>query len=197
MSKYFIKYLPVEGEIKEGDIVMHPHHGLLRLVKYSSKFLCWDCEIPYLNNEDLSFPAVDKVQKVKLFLCSRDIKIGDKVKIDVMLNGVYNDYEFVKEDTEDGVKCQTFDGVGMYFHYPEHEEEENIFKVIGEISSDTTWVKEGDEFDENEVELWEKLKNHKWTLEDVKKYEGLMGKIINPEKYFNIKIKCPTCSHFH
>ena len=54
--------------------------------------------------------------------------------------------------------------------------ENDVIKVIGEISPDATWVKEGDEFDESDID------HGGWVDEDL--------------KTILIKIKGP-CGHFH
>lgn len=63
MKKYFTKYIPADGEIKEGDMVLDTLSG---------EIVCWWDG----NNWD----KYDK--KVKLFLCSRDIQVGDTVTHD-------------------------------------------------------------------------------------------------------------------
>jgi hypothetical protein len=51
----------------------------------------------------------------------------------------------------------------------------NWFKVIGEISSEATWVTEGMEFNESEV---------------MEVYSREIGRV-------EYQIKCPTCGRFH
>ncbi len=62
MKTYFCKFLPVEGEIKEDDRYR---------VKGTDKVLI----------ANKHFKEIDQslLEKVKLFLCSRDIQVGDKV----------------------------------------------------------------------------------------------------------------------
>jgi hypothetical protein len=121
MKQYFAKYLPVEGEIKEGDIVI----------------------------------GMDG-KKVKLFLCSRNIQVGDKV-LDIRTNTW----------KEVNNSC----GVELYKQKPNDIQ----FKVIGEISPNAKWVKEGDEFEEND-----------WDYSEEEDDKG--------EKV--IKIGCPCCGDF-
>lgn len=106
--KYFTKYLPVEGEIKEGDYYLNNGTPTKRTEGTEDK--------SYLNQ-----------QKVKLFLCSRDIQVGDTVHYPL------NNY----------IPVQWLGG-----NLTGHE-----FKVIGEISPNAIWVKEGDEFDEDQIKL--------------------------------------------
>jgi len=108
MKKYFAKYLPVEGEIKDDDMSQYNnitgiHSGWAEHCKGLAR-------------------------RVKLFLCSRDIEPGDKV---------YSDFD------------------NGYLGIAKKKSEGFNFKMIGEISPEATWVKEGDEFDEEDVkEIW-------------------------------------------
>ena len=152
MKNYFCKYLPVEGEIKKGDYF-------------------------YDGSENGVFQAqIDMEQKggckkVKLFLCSRDISIGDKVR---RPSGFSErpDLEFTVNSIGER------DGKKLYKegdeNYHTKGTEENTYKVIGEISPDAVWVTEGMEFDEDECD---------WN--DTNKYHDF------------IEIKCPTCKQFH
>lgn len=102
-------------------------------------------------------PSIDYFegyQKVKLFLCSRDIKVGD------MVSHVIGAITYILKvgSYSDMIALQ-----GL-----------NAFKVIGEISTDAlAYVKEGDEFDDENCE---------WI--DVPKYHTC------------ISIKGP-CGHYH
>lgn len=109
MKQYFAKYLPVEGEIKEG---------------LPALFTDGVIAIPLQCNVELAKKNGAKV--VKLFLCSRDVNLGDDVL----------DSNFNKHYVSDNYMTN------------KHQWEGNWFKVIGEISPNAKWVKEGDEFDE-------------------------------------------------
>ena len=106
MKKYFTKYLPVEGEIKKGDWAIDCENRIFQSKgKYSDK----------------------RDTKVKLFLCSRDIQVGDKYLT-----------------APDYTKERTCEDNSYSF--------EHCLKVIGEISPQCLgYTKEGEEFDENEV----------------------------------------------
>lgn len=76
---------------------------------------------------------IDHEQEVKLFLCSKDIQIGDKVQYP---NGVVIDNLQIPQEDIDLLKFLP----------------NGPFKVIGEVSKDAVWVTEGMEFDENEID---------------------------------------------
>lgn len=111
---FFAKYLPIEGEIKKDDNALNP----------SNK------KVVRVNAACLKNLVTLEWKKVKLFLCSRDIQVGDKFIHP-------NDLSKTFTATEDTIDWHsTID----------------TFKVIGEISPKDVWVKEGMEFDEKEIQ---------------------------------------------
>lgn len=174
MKKYFTKYLPIEGEIKEGDWYKSKFRSENKFFHYEQ----WkDDRTTYFGNN----PKEDVLFKVKLFLCSRDIQVGDEY---------YNSMGYKVDHTWDEEAIQDSKD------FPD-----DIFKVIGEISPDAIWVKEGDEFDEDELEPVAYCIKHP----DESIYFDDMSQILEWIKYkFNPKthkaligIKCPTCKQFH
>lgn len=104
-------------------------------------------------------PSVDdsffeNKKKVKLCLCSRDIQIGDKMVFECLTDGNYEEFQI---DTINDI-------------FPDMIKKGTQFKVIGEISPEATWVKEGDEFVEKELRF---------------PYEGNFIKILGPCKHFH------------
>jgi hypothetical protein len=106
---YFAKYLPAEGEIKDGDLVLYTgDNGESLRMRYVGVY--------DKNNFD------DKhIQLLKLFLCSRDIFPND-----------------VLTNPETG-KIEDL-----------YSSDKPYVKVIGEISANAVWVKEGDVFEEDD-----------------------------------------------
>jgi hypothetical protein len=156
---YFTKYLPVEGEIKEGDA-------------YQINGQTFTLSGGHFNNPPnrlilKKYPEVkthgewiNKVaEKVKLFLCSKDIQIGDKP------------YNKAGKELEHPVSDIDLDIL----------KELEAFKVIGEISPEASWVKEGDEFDEYQ-------ESDTITTGNVRRYSK--GEVLC------VKVKGP-CGHFH
>lgn len=117
-KKYFAKFLPVEREIKKGDKAQYR----------TGEIISYDVQL-----------NTDNLKKVKLFLCSRDIQVGDSV-FEILSDKTLGD-EFIW--TEDINK----------YNY-QYIEDDIVFKVIGEISPEAIWVKELMEFDEDEIEEW-------------------------------------------
>lgn len=81
--------------------------------------------------------------KAKLFLCSRDIQVGDKYFHDDF-------YPYPVGDIAD-TNTKVMNAHMMVSNEGEDYEGDWSYKVVGEISPEATWVKEGDEFDEDEV----------------------------------------------
>lgn len=131
MKPYFAKYLSVEGEIKENDLLINP----AGTYEYYRKSL------------DITGSIYNGCKKVKLFLCSRDIQVGDMVQ-EIFYDGTLSKmYSF-------GKLPNINDLVILYNGKLHHQTRiENIIKVIGEISPEATWVKEGDEFTEDEIKI--------------------------------------------
>lgn len=159
-KKYFVKYLPVEGEIKEEDWCKDPKAGDIFQARKWEKH------------------ASENYQKVKLFLCSRDIQVGDEIYFPKL-----NEYHKFLRTGNKQIYCQTLNG--------QHDEEfpiQDYFKVIGEISASADWVKEETEFEKEELAIkWDRgfVPLDHWFPEAIRK------------KGFIIAIRCSQCKHFH
>lgn len=138
-KKYFAKYLPVEGEIQEGDTFLE--HGISYRLLHKRDTECIICTL----NLEKQFSAVCRNPvKSKLFLCSRDIQIGDTnlQHYDPLTNTKCADEPRSIKNEEDLLYLKD---------YIENVERYDCFKVLGEISPEATWVKEGDVFNDDEV----------------------------------------------
>lgn len=160
--KYFTKYLPVPGEIKEGDVCFYPPFGFGRAIMEFNE-LCF-----YKKGSNgrgsLTSPIsrnLNDKRPYKQFLCSRDIQVGDSV---------YGD-----------------DGFGNPFHVCQilsNCKELECIKVIGEVSPAAIWVKEGMEFEENDIQYWLEM-------------SGVWFRFNKPKVNGLVRFKCPTCNTFH
>lgn len=158
--KYFAKYLPVEGKIKKGDYIIDS----LGVRKVETKQGLQALE------------SASHIKKVKPFLCSRDIQVGDKVYREKL-----EDWEVFDKEPE-----HTNHGSWGFLS----EVKPSDFKVIGEISPEATWVKEGDEFDEED---WRFVT----YADDINPILLDKTKQWDRKKYpVNLEIKDP-CGHFH
>lgn len=156
MKQYFAKYLPVEGEPDKEDMI------------FIEKGMLFHSNVPFYQHQS----SPDIYQKVKLFLCSRDIVRNDNVYCSVE-DYINRSPLLVQEHAIKALK---------------HKE---VFKVIGEISPEATWVKEGDEFDENYI--------LGYIAEDGSSYPlDIIGEqlVVSSESIDYYQIKGP-CGHFH
>lgn len=201
MKLYFTKYLPKKGEIKVGDILWQPGEGYTPATK-----------------DGVLYKAYTGDKKVKLFLCSRDVQVGDKVfpfirghMDDVIVSPFHPkvywdtrdfisgypdephtvlDLNHTKNECNDAYKIRTDMGYGSIGRY---------IKIIGESSPDATWVKEGDEFSEKDViiDVYRGQIDDEplWTFNGDKK-ESI--NICIKDKNFIViaRLKGP-CGHFH
>jgi hypothetical protein len=166
--KYFAKYLPVEGEIKElGDRYITTDYP-------NEIFKVYDLH----SIED--FGLKNKGTKVKLFLCSRDIQVGDIVLCNY-IGGKEKEWKVV--DKADKSTTNIFIKTALKL---------GAYKVIGEISPDAlSYVKEGQSYDESELELCSSLgegydPKYLREIETLKKHhDGIYVKIKG------------SCGHFH
>lgn len=159
--KYFAKYLPVEEKPNIGDKILHDKLGILMCSYIDGIFHTFKDHTGKEWNLDYN-----KYPTVKLFLCSRDIswEEGDDrhilVTSDKNLWGEIEDGSIVPIEVSHGYDNDTIvpliDG--------NQAEKDTIFKVIGEISPEATWVKEGDEFDDSDCEWEDKPNYHTYVL---------------------------------
>lgn len=175
--KYFCKYLPVEGEIKIGGMTQGTAGGFYDVT-----------EVEIMLNEK----GLMKYKPFKLFLCSRDIQVGDEVL------STLNNKRYIVEQVKGflfRIGSTVYDKDNITHLY------KTYFKVIGEISPEAIWVKEGDEFDEDELEpvlFYSKHPDESIYLDDIKRLEHWNKLNPIPTQYISkIEIKCPTCKQFH
>ena len=123
--------------------------------------------------------------KVELFLCCRDIQVGDTIYTgDSYLNGI----TITKE------VFQTYTSIkGLTNPH---------FKVIGKISKKAIWVKENDEFDEEELRVPYRMRS--FCLRSPYYEDEIINTKITDKKlkvdtnnfYYSIEVLGP-CGHYH
>ena len=189
-KKYFAEYVPEEGEVKEGDKA-----GINSI--YGRKFLIGDVIGVEGKSVSLSFEkgyhaqtydSAD-VKKVKLSFCSRDVQVGDKIKA---YREIGNEPGF-PNSLEDGL-CTEVNG--DYITYtggwqPKiYIEKKWCFKVIGQTSPNSTWVKRGNEFDEDDF--------YYYLYDNELKHDvDWFNDAPSPRYSIIVEVKCPNCKQFH
>lgn len=200
--KYFAKWLPVEGEIKKGNNNQPVWDKSSSRVRYFSL----ETEEKLKQFKELDGYKTGSYLPVKLFLCSGDIKNGDRTN--------YRGFKgYACSPTQPNGIWDFFDqNNGLHHIYKENLTE--LFKVIGEISPEATWVKEGDVFDENDIHIPEhphivaermmkEATTGNYITDALKHMKGeILNKTIIPkslEKIYTtpiVSIKCPHCGTF-
>jgi hypothetical protein len=177
MKPYFAKYIPVEGPIKAGD--RYVIRKSLGLGAYTDG---------YIGTAAIDFtPEAQRDQEasiLRLYLCSRDIKVGDK---DVHTQIMQSEGEEIIHEVKYDYQLEMMKGLA---------EANNLvpYKVIGPISPQATWMKEGAELEEDEWEYVCINLKHGWTEIQVPKDHF---DTINRQMFTHgITIKGP-CGHFH
>lgn len=181
MKKYFSKYLPIDGEIKEGDM-----------------FFFEGSTLPIQKNEfrEKQYPLScdkDPKQKVKLFLCSKDIQLGDTY--------YHDEYcPYPKGEVADS-NTKVMNAHMMIANEGENYTGDESFKVIGEISPEATWVKEGDTFDEGEITF---TYINKHFPDEQAEFDNPSEFLANEYYHRNrdkfkmiVKVKCSQCNTYH
>jgi hypothetical protein len=162
MKKYFAKYLPVEGEINEGDKAINllskelVHVFAINAPKSIGVNVIAKAPV----NRTEKWLNIKNLKKIKLFLCSKDIQVGEEITY-LNANDGYTNTILGDEEQKQFFLKQI-----------------EVFKVVGEISSEATWVLEEDQFNNDEID--------KIYFDTERNYGDI--------EY--IKIKGP-CNHFH
>ena len=210
---FITKYLPAEGEIKEGVIVID---------KYGLTYP--------INNYIATHPLLDEIierngmKPAKLNLCTRDIQVGDLITFRM---GDHSDYPWIeastpiKEITERYI-ILTDNGSGEIAI--DKLNNFNYLKVLGEISKEAVWLTDN-MTEEDFVQVSELMEyeddyydddNKRVSVEEVIEQDVIQIPLYESHKIASrsrwkdapdevevrvflkkYEIKCPTCKHFH
>lgn len=179
--KYFAKYLKIEGECKIGSLT---NQGIIleRMSQIKDRVVyITDTKIngKWTNKEDDAFDS-GELYLIQLFLCSRDIREGDN-------------YQW--QDGDGNISH----GIKITIVSPD------AYKVIGPISPEATWVKEGDQFEEEQIKR-DILTKWYSGEDDYTEYvhyhpKGDREFVVSEEDEFiceyPIKVQCSLCKTFH
>jgi len=160
---YFAKILSIEGKVKVGDYYFDSF-GLSQRTSINK------------NNEDKYDYIYKDCKKAQLFLCTKNIKPGDK-------------YFY---DGENGlIDCIAKEGQD-FFPYS--------YKIIGKISDKACWLSQTlSRNDNTEIEI--KEEDIAWISDDGDEELYFIDKDWDWEEFDSTNamfaIKCPTCKQFH
>jgi hypothetical protein len=176
MKRFFSKLMTIEGKIQEGDFAMKE-----------------DGQIVYVN-EAASKHLADSWKRVRMVICDTQISVGNNIwyysrdnsiLFNDILAKIEGDNIFLEDDRMIGYPVE-YDSFHMCYL------KKTAFKIVGSVSDESKWVKEGIEFDEEDLN-WMVYHNDEDTF---------FYPISNYEKNTNdwrttIAIKCPNCNIFH
>ena len=124
-------------------------------------------------------PVEENPKISKMFLCSRDIKIGD-----IIYDSKFNTKYLYTEEIDFDSDIPTISGADI-----------TGYKIIGKISPEANWLKEGMEFSEDEIKVQfieGDFEGRQFTLSEGKVFYG-----NSPHKApIHILLK-GSCGHFH
>jgi hypothetical protein len=209
MKLYFAYYVPVDGEItwEMGEIPLF-YYDL-----NNRGYLCNGKRMPNLeikctlNNGTIFYEGHGRFKQAKLHICSRDIEAGDKVRFRLAAKAIEKELECVETFMDDNIDGQrTLTAVikdGDYLIYTTPDTTNQCYKVIGIVSPDATWIKEGMEFDQDEIEIVPLRTRSEWLYQD-RNYQPYEREVAIKERYEKycetapkkVMIKGP-CGHFH
>lgn len=201
MKPYFAKYLPVEGEIKEDNayfIGKTLHLSAGNLNKPPLRLMLKKHPEVKTYGEWLNKVA----KKAKLFLCSADIQVGDKKVCLIYPHRTSHPFSLREHEWVAEVKFEH--QLKFLTGLRDNGAGNELFKVIGEISPDAlNYVKEGDEFDEDQVimydsfEKWEENYPDQDYIDMSLDYFDVDEKGENTIKSVLVEVKCSQCNTFH
>jgi hypothetical protein len=179
MKTYFTKYFPIEGVIQVGDKLRSEScskHAVT--VTHIEDDIYWTDEPDFHNAMGASYFGIRKEKAVKLgplIICSTEIKIGDTV---IEADGKEFEWTRMMDNTLS---------------------KEGVFRKVGEISKDALWVKEGMEFDREELKIWKSCDSVS-SKQITEAFGGVWthkeDRIVTPGKVMRVEVKCPCCKTF-
>lgn len=206
MSKYFAKFLPVEGEPKEiGDYYEIEKGSVGVILEKTSKPFRFRTRglTGYFKDKEAPDNILSQ-KKMKLFLCSKDIEVGDEIYLPNFLMEMYSDESFDKvEVTSINEKTEVYhfqvkSSFGGMLHSGVYKYD-NPYKIVGEISTEVIWIKEYDKFGQEDI------KRQFYDDSGSSDSEWFDYCPLHTEEDWNetpidqkrIQIKCSQCQNFH
>lgn len=170
--KYFAKLLPVSGEIKREDL--------------------WISQDGLIHKADNDIPCQ---ARVAMYLCSADVIVGDRVHsfLGHPENWMKTDYEVAGCNlTENFIYIAEPGWTNPQLIRSSHRHW--LFgKLIGLISPGAVWVKEGDEFEDEDISM--RNGRFLYYCEPGHVIDSYSYKPSDDNKY--IRLRCPSCRTFH
>ncbi len=179
--KYFVRYIPLSREMQEGDIFKRGEEDICTFVAWESEAATPEYPLVSRIRNSRGYEHIyfgQDIKPVKLFLCSRDVKVGDDF---------YTDDPWWPNETR-----MTF----VQAYLEEHPGNPTLnYKVIGPISSKATYIKEGQEFEEEDI--WVYTGGGSSIRTSLTNYMKRNLQWQPNEEYPEVYLPCPTCGALH
>lgn len=204
MKKYYTKYLPVKERLNAGDFYqisdVDKNVSIYQCVRIENDRVYYgDYESELIGHKSMTSDNIKNCQKVKLFFCEYTIEIGDKCfyqsKKTPKWNGFCKIIEKANQFNNDYYAIELGDTrTGAYYS--------ELIKVISEVSPEAIWVKDGDEFIDNDIKYGTYRKFDKnCSVLECPKDEWFLSKEEEYALNINDWHKCilikGSCGHFH
>jgi|ERR1044072_1461719 hypothetical protein len=217
MKQLFTKYFKVAGELHEGDLFLIDNkpsiHKFLGVDKDNSNFAWFRVIEGYDGEAGKEYKAhivnIQNKPKIKMYLCSRDIKAGDTVFFRVASGAVEKQLrclESFEEDRIDGGKSITVVlEDGEYKVHTTPDETNQCYVPIGEVSANAYWVKPGDEFNLEDLKRGYKPARFSsmivgfvpYTVEQIMQEQNYLKKTASGIELHTVYQIMGPCGHFH
>lgn len=219
MKQLFTKYFKVTGELNEGDLFLIDNkpsiHKFLGMDKEMDNYVWMRVIEGYEGEAGKEYMAhivnIQGKDKVKMYLCSRDIKEGDTVFFRLAAGAVekqltcietYMSPNITGNETLTAV-IKDDDFVSQIHTTP--DETNQCYKVIGEVSQNALWVKPGDEFNLEDLKRGYKPARFSsmiigfvdYTVEQILQEQNYLKKTASGIELHTVYQIMGPCGHFH
>lgn len=217
MKQLFTKYFKVTGELNEGDLFLIDNkpsiHKFLGMDKEMDNYVWMRVIEGYDGEAGKEYKAhivnIMNAPKVKMYLCSRDIKAGDTVFFRLVSGAVEKQllcidaFEDERIDGSKGLTAVIEDG--EYKIHTTPDQTNQCYKVIGEVSQNALWVKPGDEFNLEDLKRGYKPARFSsmiigfvdYTVEQILQEQNYLKKTASGIELHTVYQIMGPCGHFH
>lgn len=217
MKQLFTRYFKVTGELNEGDLFLvdaKPSiHKFLGMDKEMENYAWFRVIEGYDGETGKEYKAhivnIQNWNKIKMYLCSRDIKEGDTVFFRVAANAVEKQLKCIETYMSPNITGnETLTAViedGEYKTHTTPDETNQCYKVIGEVSQNALWVKPGDEFNLEDLKRGYKPARFSsmivgllpYTVEQILQEQNYLKKTVSGIELHTVYQIMGSCGHFH
>lgn len=202
--KYYLKYLPVEGDVKEGD------YWTREGSKHAIKAINVHKEMPGLTAKySHVITKGDYIKHIggklaKLFLCTSEVHVGDRVNY-------LHQHGTIEETTVEAAHFDIVESDGCRIHIYD-KDLPNVYEIIGQIAPVDDWLRQDMILELHQVQIYsnpnaiplqELSAMPSWFYNQSRlRYRKYIERTFPNEdwiKYVDtyVEVQCPTCKRFH